>query len=408
MYRHGREEIEAVSRVIASGQWSRFGEPANGCFQEAVKFEEEWAKAVGSPHACLTSNGTSALMCCYAGLGLGPGDEVIVPGYTWVASAQAPLSMGLMPIIVDVDETLTLDPEAVERAITPRTKAICPVHMNGLSSHMDRLVEICKKHKLFLIEDACQADGGVWKDGRKLGTIGEMGAYSYNFYKTISCGEGGTFVAQTRKLYERGLIFHDGGVSFRAKAKEIGEDFFCGLNLRGNEILAAMLRVQLTRMPGIIADLHKNRKQILARIGNRVQRMQYCGGDTTGTGGYIGLKFGNGDQSTRFCAALGKSGIKGLVGSRPIDSGRHVYRNWESLLKQQGAWHKLADPFLHPANIDHRPKYSEDMLPRTLGILERTALVAVNPDWSEAICDSVAEALTKAYEASQAPAALAG
>ncbi|HTL52336.1 MAG TPA: aminotransferase class I/II-fold pyridoxal phosphate-dependent enzyme, partial [Planctomycetota bacterium] len=148
MYRHGKEEIAAVTRVLESGQWFRYGDPAAGHRGEAAKFEAAWAKTLGSPHACLTNSGTAALMCCYAGLGLGPGDEVIVPGYTWIASATAPLALGVIPILCDVDDSLMLDPVAVERSITPRTKAICPVHMNGLACNLDALQAIAKKHKL--------------------------------------------------------------------------------------------------------------------------------------------------------------------------------------------------------------------------------------------------------------------
>ena len=158
MYRHGKEEIDAAARVLSSDYWFRYGKPEDGHLGEATKLEGEWAKFMGMPHACFTNSGTAALMCAYAGLGLGPGDEVIVPGYTWVATATAPLSLGVIPVVVDVDESLMIDPAAVEKAITPRTKAICPVHMNGWACDMDKILEIAKKHNLLVIEDTCQAD----------------------------------------------------------------------------------------------------------------------------------------------------------------------------------------------------------------------------------------------------------
>jgi dTDP-4-amino-4,6-dideoxygalactose transaminase len=395
MYRYGQEEIDAATRVLRSGHWFRYGDPQSGHLQEAARFEQELARWVSARHACFVSSGTSALMCCYAGLGLGPGDEVIIPGYTWIASATAALAMGVVPVIVDIDESLMIDPDAVERAITPRTRAIDPVHMNGFAADMDAIAAIARRHDLFVIEDACQACGGRWTNGTKLGAIGDMGAYSFNYYKTISCGDGGAFVANHRAAFERGLILHDGGVVFRPHASELDVEPYCGLNLRGSEILAAIMRVQLTRLNGIIADLHAVRARILGHLSDsrELTPIPLNGGEWTGTGGYMGFRFNDGATARSFTATLNARRVHGTIAYRAITNSRHVYSNWSPVLGKHGSYAPARDPFRHPLNAA-APAYSPDMLPRTLAILERTVLVPVNPDWTSTQADDVAEAIT--------------
>lgn len=394
MYRFGPEEAQAASRVINSGHWFRYGDPSAGHLQEANQFETELAQNAGSQYACFTSSGTAALMCCYAGLGLGPGDEVIVPGYTWIASALAPLAMGVIPVLVDIDESLMIDPEAIERAITPRTRAIDPVHMVGLACDMDRILAIARKHNLFVIEDACQCDGGLWTDGCKLGAVGDMGAYSFNFFKTISCGDSGAFVTNNKDYHDRALIQHDGGVIFRPHGANIGVDVFCGINLRGNEILAAVMRVQLARMDGIIRDLHANRSRILAQLADcdELNPIPFNGGDKTGTGGYMGFRFDDEQTARAFASTFNDHKAADATAGLPIDSGRHVYANWGPVITQKGSYCDARDPFKHPLNRQAQ-RYSKDMLPRTLQILSRTVLIAINPDWTPVQCDAVADAI---------------
>ena len=394
MYRYGQEEIDAATRVLRSGHWFRYGDPAAGHLQEAAQFEGELARWTSSNHACFTSSGTSALMCCYAAMGLGPGDEVIIPGYTWIASATAALAMGVIPVIVDIDESLMIDPDAIEGAITPRTRAIDPVHMNGFAADMDAIMTVARRHDLAVIEDACQACGGLWTNGRKLGAIGEMGAFSFNYFKTISCGDGGAFVTNDRTRFERGLILHDGGVVFRPHFADLDVEPYCGLNLRGSEILAAIMRVQLSRLNAIIADLHSVRERILDQLSERdgLTHIPFNGGYETGTGGYIGLRFEDSAKARSFTAALNASQAHGIHAYRAITNSRHVYSNWTPVLEKAGSYVPARDPFKHPLNAN-APAYSADMLPRTLGILERAVLIPISPDWTPAQADEVAEAI---------------
>lgn len=404
MYRYGQEEIDAMARVVRSGQWFRYGEhPRHG--HEAAKFEQEFASAFKTKHCCFLTNGTAALMCAYAGLGLGPGDEVITPGYTWVASALAPLTVGVIPVLAECDETLTLSPEAVEKAITPRTKAINPVHIAGLACDMDALRDIAKRKGLVIIEDACQCDGGLWKNGEALGTLGQFGTYSFNYFKVISCGEGGAFVTDDAAAFEKAIVFHDCGCNFFGRQPTI--PMFAGNLFRGNEIMAAMMREQLKRLPGIINDLHSNRTKLETKIkatgGLTIGKRN---GDRTGTGGAITLKFANREIATAFSKAYNAAVTPAALNTTswlPIDSGRHVYANWEILMESRGSYHPGLDPFKHPANAASNTKYHKDMLPRTLALVSTHVLVTVNPDWTDADIERVATIIRNAAATAASP-----
>src|SRR5688572_2544197 len=156
--------------------------------------EERFAGLMGAPHALAVSSGTAALHCGLVGLGVGPGDEVILPGYTYISSAAAIINARAVPVIAEVDETLTLDPADVERKLSPRTRAIMPVHMRGVPSQMDELLQLAAARGVTVIEDTAQACGGSYR-GRRLGTLGQVGCFSLQHYKIITTGEGGAVVS---------------------------------------------------------------------------------------------------------------------------------------------------------------------------------------------------------------------
>ena len=181
----GEEEITAVSDLLRSQQLFRHRESS-----EATQMEREAADYLGVKHALMVNSGTSALICALTGVGVGPGDEVIVPGYTFIATAAAVVATGAVPVIAEIDESLGLNPEDVEKKITPFTKAIIPVHMRGVPARLEALIDLAYKNKLKVVEDCCQSVGAEYK-GHKVGTLGDAGAWSLNYYKTISAGEGG-------------------------------------------------------------------------------------------------------------------------------------------------------------------------------------------------------------------------
>jgi dTDP-4-amino-4,6-dideoxygalactose transaminase len=191
MYIAGEEEIEAIARIIRSGALFRYRENS-----ECERFETRYAAHLGVPEFALAASGTYGLAAGLIGLGIGPGDEVLVPAHTYMATATAVLSVGAIPVIVDVDETITIDPAALRDAIGPHTRAVIPVHMWGAACNMDAIMAIAAERDLLVLEDVCQGIGGAY-EGRKLGSIGHAGAFSFNYFKNMTGGEGGGIATPT-------------------------------------------------------------------------------------------------------------------------------------------------------------------------------------------------------------------
>ncbi|HMJ13424.1 MAG TPA: aminotransferase class V-fold PLP-dependent enzyme, partial [Polyangiaceae bacterium] len=194
-------------KLIARGDLSRYHTSGQS---EVQRLEEELCRVIGVEHTLGVNSGTSALICGLVGAGVGPGDEVLVPAYTWVSSAAAPLAVGAVPVLVEINETLTIDPEDIRKKITPQTKAIIVVHMLNLVCDMDSIMAIAKQHDLVVIEDACQAVGVTYK-GRRVGSIGHVGAFSFNQHKNIQSGEGGAVLTSDPRIHARALMYHDVG-----------------------------------------------------------------------------------------------------------------------------------------------------------------------------------------------------
>src|SRR5437867_8982338 len=257
----GGEELEALARVIESKNLFRYYGVGEGP-DEVLSFEREFAELIGAKHALCLNAGSSALICALIGAGVGEGDEVVVPAYTWNATPNAVLATRALPVLAEVDESLTLDPADVERRITPRTRAILPVHMRGAPAAMDELVAIAKKHELALIEDVCQAAGATYR-GRRLGTFGDAGAFSLQFNKIITTGEGGVLVTDREDVYDMAIDVHDCAGSVR---RGIGLPQFPGYNFRASELQGAVARIQLGRLDGLLERMHTNHARLSAGI----------------------------------------------------------------------------------------------------------------------------------------------
>jgi 8-amino-3,8-dideoxy-alpha-D-manno-octulosonate transaminase len=260
MYYSDEAEIQAISNVLRKKKLFRY--QGKDVETECSLFEKEFSDYLGSGHSVLLSSGTNALVTALSSLNIGPGDEVIVPAYTFFATLAAILEVGAKPIIVNVNTYLDLDLSEVKKSLTPATKAIIPVHMDGYACDMDSILRLCLEHNLFLIEDAAQAVGGKFK-GQSLGTFGDAGCFSFNVDKVISCGEGGAIFIKNQELYQKSMMFHDTCNQFGPTMKETYTITpFVGRSMRVSEIQGAMIRVQLGRLDKIIQDL-KERKNIL-------------------------------------------------------------------------------------------------------------------------------------------------
>jgi len=391
----GKEEIEAAARVIQSRILFRYGDPKAGHPNECAKFERELAKKMGVEHALLVTSGTAALVCGLAGLGVGPGDEVIVPAYTFIASALAPLAVGALPVIAEIDESLTLDPKDVEKKLGPRTKVIMPVHMCGLPADMNAIMRVARKHGVKVLEDACQADGGSYR-GKRLGSIGEVGAYSFNYFKNMTAGEGGAMVTNDPEVFSRAMIHHDGGLGFWQHNQDLKVPLFAGWNFRMSEIQGAILRVQLRRIDGLLKRTRAHKAKLMAALSDSGLRFIKHNSLEDECGTVLGFLFGSEDRARRFIAAMRKEGVGTWT---PIDSGRHVYSNWEPIMQQRGSYHPALDAFKRPENRKSGRTYAPDMCPRTLDILSRTVYLDIRPEFTAAEVRKRISACRKAAQA---------
>lgn len=265
----GAEERKEVNDVLETGILMRYGfdGPRKGIWK-AKELEETICKTFGSNYAQLTSSGTSALTTAMAALGIGAGDEVIMPAFTFVASFEAVLSVGAVPVLVDVDETLTLNPDAVKKAITPKTKCVMPVHMCGSMADLDALLAICKEHRLILLEDACQSIGGKYK-GKSLGTIGHAGTFSFDFVKTITCAEGGVVMTNDETVYIKCDGYTDHGHDHKGTDRGADLHPFVGYNYRISELHAAVGLAQIRKLDTFLDIQKRNHtqlKSVLAQI----------------------------------------------------------------------------------------------------------------------------------------------
>lgn len=378
MYRAGQEEIDEVSRVILSKQWFLVGDPAAGHLQEVSRFEKEWAVKMGANHALLMTSGTAGLVCALAACGIGPGDEVIVPAYTWMSTATSVLTVGAIPVLAEVDETLGLDPADLERKIGPATRAVIPVHMSGRPANLEAILAIARKHGLKVIEDACQMDGGSYK-GRRVGAWGDAGVFSFNYFKIISAGgEGGCLVTNDRQIHERAMIYHDSGSVFRPSAKGLSEPIFVAQQYRANEVMAAIARIQMGRLDGIIADLRRNHAALASALSGAKGVAIAPSNDPVGDCGVmLTLQFKDEAAARTFAGA---PGVNGMV---LIDHGKHVYTQWTPLREKLSSHHPDMNPFFFARNKGLRMDYGDTACPRTLEILRRTVYVSINPDWVE-------------------------
>jgi len=356
------------------------------------KLEKEFAEKFGTKYALAVNSGTSALITALIACGVGPGDEVIVPGYTFFATASAVVVSKAIPVIVEIDESLTIDPEDVEKKITERTKAIMPVHMRGLPCNMEKLTEICKRHNLIMIEDVAQAAGGKYK-GKYLGTFGNAGCFSFDFYKIIASGEGGMIVTDDEKTYIRAQSWHDTAACWRPNRYErerMPGELFCGENYRMSEVHGAIALVQLRKLDNYLSALRKNKKLLMGYLEGLKNLKPAPINDIEG------------DCSVNLILlAPEKEVAKRMIKESPFAGGIydqsvrdwHIYTYWEHILEKKTPT-KEGCPYTCPY-YKGTIQYSQDMCPRTLDILSRVVVVSVSERWKESEIKEVAEEIKK-------------
>ena len=376
-----KEEVEAASRVLKSRSPFRYyGIDLQG---EVSAFESEFARFLGVTHALAVTSGSGALHVALSALGVGPGREVIIPAYMWVAVAAAVVNLGAIPILADIDDTFCIVPLKLEKCITPRTAGVIAVHMSGSPANIPAILEVTRKRKLFLLEDCAQCAGGSVQ-GRKVGTFGDMGIFSFQMNKNMSSGEGGCVVTNDKRLYQRAVACHDNGYARDEGGRAIYDNLdLCiwGRGYRLDEMRAAVLRVQLRKLPTIIERMRKSkyriRKALEAYPTAHLRRIVDPDGDT---GCFLIVTFENPDVAKRVNQALRAEGIvtspQGMSNIVMTDWGLHIYFNIVSLVNQTSIDGR-GFPWKLEENRQSNPSYTKGTCPYADSLFERSILLAI-------------------------------
>lgn len=369
-------ERDQLREVMDTGILMRYGfSGLRKGHWKAREMEAAIGRAAGVRHALLLSSGTAALTTALAALGVGAGDEVILPPFTFVASFESILATGAVPVMADVDETLCLDPQAVRKAITPRTKVVMPVHMCGAMAQVDELQAVCREQGLLLLEDACQAFGASFH-GNMLGSIGNAGCYSFDFNKIVTCGEGGAVVTNDTALYERADRYHDHGHDHRNDDRGAEDHPFAGYNYRISELHAAVGCGQIGKLERFVA-IHRRHKQMLKDAlenlpGVTFRRLPDPAGDSAT---FLTFFMPSETIARRTATALKAAGVDGVF--HWYDNNWHYIRKWEHL-KTRAFAHPLYKPLL-----DAMPDYAKTEFRQSDAIISRTLSIAIKMGWTD-------------------------
>jgi dTDP-4-amino-4,6-dideoxygalactose transaminase len=402
LWNYDQDTYAAIATAIEGAQpttdpWLvRYFNPGDSRVDQLERLASE---VFGVQYVLALHSGTSALETAYVACGIGPGDEVIVPAFTFFATAAAVISVGAIPVIADVDDSLTLDPLDVQRRITERTKAIVPVHMHGGSADMDALTRLAGDRALLVIEDVAQACGGTFK-GRALGTFGTAGCFSLSSFKAVGAGEAGLLVTSDARVYRRALNHHDTGACWRDDRYARGgatEELFCGTNYRMSELEGAVNLVQLDKLRGLKAGLRRVYELVAAGLGDHEgvtpRRLHDIDGQLHT---HMVLLVDSARRAAQVVQKLVGEGVRAW--RYDLGGGRrdwHVYAYWEQLLE-----HKSASESGWPWSSHYSaamPVYSTQMCPRALELVPRSVLVPLEERWTERECADVAAALNRAF-----------
>jgi 8-amino-3,8-dideoxy-alpha-D-manno-octulosonate transaminase len=347
------------------------------------------------------NSGTSALIAGLIALKVSQGDEVLIPAYTYIATAAAVMAVGALPVMVEMDESLSMDPADMEKKITDRTTAVIPVHMRGIPCDMGRIMEIAKRRKIAVLEDCAQANGGTF-DGQALGTFGDAGIFSLQHFKISACGEGGMVITNDSEIYERAAVYHDSAYAFwmegQATIKGIADQWenlgFLGENFRMSEMHGAVAIEQLKKRDRILART----RQIKGRLWPACERIQGAVmeglNDRAGDCG-ISLVFFMPDAASALdiAATLSAEGVKcGTVFSKQFPD-RHIYYHWDYVMNKKSA-HRNGAPW----SLEKKPPrviYTKDMCPRTIAFLERAVMLPITQIMTDSYVDQVVVAIEK-------------
>ena len=387
-------EKAQVDEVVETGVPFRFSGRRGVAPLKVATFEREFAAKIGTRFAVALSSGTSALECAMAALQIGPGDEVILPAWTWHSDCTAVVRAGALPVFAEIDESFNLDPADIEARITQQTRAIIAVHLQGNPADLDPILAIARRHRLRVIEDCSQAVGAAYK-GRRLGSLGDLGTYSHQESKTITAGEGGSLVTSDPELFERAVRFHDVGNIFSPHKDQLGTlrlAPFVGTNYRMNEFSGGVMLAQLRKLDRIIAAARANAARVYEALG-RVPGVRFRlrpdpAGDLASP---VFLRFDSKAQRERFAELMKAENVPVSPPSGSVVLPVQPYI--ENKITVHPAWPSWTSP---------RGKaivYGAASCPRTLDILSRFAGIPVGPHYSRQDVDDVIAAASRCYPA---------
>jgi dTDP-4-amino-4,6-dideoxygalactose transaminase len=400
---YSKETIAEIRQVIEQedlgGGPFLVGYKANSKVSQMEKYA---AELFDVKHILAVTSGTAALHTAYVAADIGFGGEVIVPGYTFMATAMAAVVAGNIPIWCEIDESMTIDPKDAEKRITPRTKAIAPVHMSGRVCNMDAVMELAHRHNLMVIEDCAQACGATF-NGRRVGTIGDLGCFSISSYKVTGGGEGGLVMTNDDKLHFRARQWSEGGGLWRPDRYELPRwegELFCGLNYRMSELSGTVNLVQLRKMDAMLTRKRTNNRRVLSALPVYKQLQPQVIHDIDGEhGNDIGFFLATAEEAEKLVSVLQAEGVG--CGTRGTSQGRdwHIYKYMSPIMDKLPATSN-GYPWRNPKTGEEVPvEYSPDMCPRTLELLSRRIGVGINQWWTESDCKQLAEAMTKVFDA---------
>ena len=373
----GDEEKNEVQDVLDTGVLFRFGfDQARKGHWKTKSMEKALAEKMGVKHALLCSSGTAALSIALAACGVGAGDEVIVPPFTFIATIESVLNAGAIPVFADIDETLCLSPAAAENAITAKTKAVIPVHMCGAMAKINELKSLCEKNGLILIEDACQAVGGTF-EGKALGSFGHMGCFSFDAVKTITCGEGGAVITDDQKRYETADAYADHGHDHVGNDRGLEGHPILGNNFRISELNAAVGLAQLKKLDDIVSTQRKFKHAIKQSLGevNGIS-FRHLPDEKGDSATFLSFFLPDKDRTEKAIKLFGDAGVDGCF--YWYANNWHYYRKWEHLKA-------LKSPSKLPQTLTgNMPDYSVLSLPASDKIMEKMISMQIKLSWTEA------------------------
>ncbi len=398
----GEEEIAAVTEVLRGKNLFRFR--GHGQTSMVARFEKLFAEKSGAKHALAVNSGTSALIVGLIGIGVSQGDEVLVPAYTYIATAAAVLALGALPVVVEIDASFTLDPVDMERKITSRTRAVIPVHMRGMPCDMERILDVAKRHKLRVLEDCAQANGGFYH-GRALGTWGDCGAFSLQQFKIITAGEGGVLLSNNRAIFDRAAIYHDSAYAFwmeqnadESARGEWKQKAFLGENYRQSELHGAVAFEQLKKRDAILSRTRTIKSRLAQAISEIPGAIMETVHDREGDCGIsLALLMADSSAAISLATVLKAEGVScGTKFSKDIPD-RHIFYHWNYIMEKRTP-HLNGFPW-NSGDAAHLVKYSRDMCPQTVDILGRAVTFRITQVMTDEYVDQVCQAIAKVARA---------